>query len=71
MDRIRKKKILSVSTKNFETKQLNKYYSEKNPGEFLALWNSQDFLEIAKNQGHAARTLQFDIEKDLIFIEVG
>jgi S-adenosylmethionine hydrolase len=70
LDRIHKAKISSVTTKNFKTAFINKYYAEKNPGELLALWNSQDFLEVAMNQGNAAHALQFDPNNDLIFIEV-
>jgi len=70
LERIHNRKILSISTKNFKTNQINRYYSEKDPGELLVLWNSQDFLEIAQNQGNAAENLKFDPNEDLIFIEV-
>jgi len=70
LERIHNRNIISISTKNFKTNQINKYYSEKEPGELLVLWNSQDFLEIAKNRGNAAQTLEFDPDEDLIFIEV-
>ncbi len=70
LDRIHKKRIVSVSTKNFKTDRLQTYYAEKEPGELLVLWNSQDFLEVARNQGSAAEALEFDPNSDLIFIEV-
>jgi len=35
-------------------------YKHKNPGEVLAIVNSQGYLEIAVNQGNAAKILNTD-----------
>ncbi|MGD9898448.1 MAG: S-adenosyl-l-methionine hydroxide adenosyltransferase family protein [Calditrichaceae bacterium] len=67
--RIKKEKITSIKTKNFKTSEINRYYTEKEPGEILALWNSQNYLEIAVCRGNAREKLEFDPLKDKIFIK--
>ena len=63
-------KVRSVRIKEFNTTTIHKFYAEKHPGELLALWNSQDFLEIAVNRGNAAERLAFDPLRDTILIEI-
>jgi S-adenosylmethionine hydrolase len=46
-----------VSIANREIEGLKQFYAESQKGEFLALFGSTNFLEIAQNQGSAARTL--------------
>lgn len=67
--RIKKEKITSVKTKNFMTSEINKYYSEKEPGELLVLWNSQNYLEIAVCRGNAREKLKFNPVKDKIYLK--
>lgn len=46
-----------VSIANRQIEGLKEFYAESQKGEFLALFGSTKFLEIAQNQGSAARTL--------------
>ena len=68
--RMKKDKIVSIRLKNFQTDAVNKFYAEKESGEILALWNSQDFLEIAVCRGSAENKFNFNSERDKIFIKV-
>ncbi len=67
--RLKKEKITSITTKNFKTSEINRYYTEKEPGELLALWNSQNYLEIAVCRGSAREILKFDPVKDRIYLK--
>jgi len=64
--RLQKNGIARVSLKQFVANELNDSYYETEAGSPLALWNSQDFLEIAVNKGSAAEYFKFDPEKDRI-----
>ena len=68
--RLQKDRVVSVRLKNFSTNTISLFYSEKNPGEPLALWNSQDFLEIAVCSGNAAHFFNFNPAEDKIYIQV-
>ncbi len=70
MERMNKYAIDFVKVKDFSTNALNSFYAEKSDGEFLALWNSMDFLEIAAVNANAAELLQFDKKKDYIEIKI-
>ena len=48
---------LKVNLGTREIQGLKEFYSESQKGEFMALFGSTNFLEIAQNQGSAARTL--------------
>jgi S-adenosyl-L-methionine hydrolase (adenosine-forming) len=47
----------SVSIGNREIEGLKQYFAEAQKGELIALFGSTNFLEIAQNQGSAAKTL--------------
>jgi hypothetical protein len=55
------KKIIENNVKVIIAKQeingLKEYYAESQKGELIALFGSTNFLEIAQNQGSAAKTL--------------
>jgi S-adenosylmethionine hydrolase len=70
MERMNKYAIDFVKVKDFSTNALNSFYAEKSDGEFLALWNSMDFLEIAAVNANAAELLKFDKKKDFIEIKI-
>lgn len=67
---LNKTRISEVHCKQFRTSQINNYYAEKEQGAMLALWGSQDYLEIAINRGSAAQVLSFDRQKDKIMLRV-
>ncbi len=67
-DELQGKAIKSVRFKNFATKRVNRYYTEKKTGEPMALWNSHDYFEVAVSQGNAARYFDVDEENDSIII---
>jgi len=71
LERLKKKRVEYVKAKGFNTVEVNDYYSEKQPGELMALWNSRGFLEVAANRGSAAALLSFDKNKDKILIKLG
>ncbi len=48
--------------------QISAFYEQHPHGELLALWNSLNLLEIAVNQGSAAEQLQFDLNRDKVYI---
>lgn len=62
-------KIKCIRFKNFETAQINAYYAEKRKGAPLVLWNSQEFLEIAVNQGRAAEKFNLNLRQDKLTIK--
>ncbi len=70
MDRLRGQNVKSVRIKNRTLNSLKQYYSQAEAGELLALWNSQDFLEVAVCQGSAGEELDFDPQKDHLDIEL-
>ena len=59
---------IKVKDKVFHT--INNFYSEKRKGEWLVLWNSLGFLEIAVSEASAAALLKFDANHDNIYIDV-
>ena len=65
-----KTKVSAVRVKKHQLWGVNKFYAQKESGRLLALWNSQDYLEIAVNSANAAQTLSFDTENDRVFIQV-
>ncbi|MBN2423655.1 MAG: SAM-dependent chlorinase/fluorinase [Calditrichaceae bacterium] len=65
---IKKINQIKVRDKVFHT--INNFYSEKKKGEWLVLWNSLGFLEIAVSEGSAAELLKFDANRDNIYIDV-
>lgn len=68
--RLKKEKVTGLRLKTFVTDTINNFYSEKKVGEPLALWNSQDFLEIAVCKGDAARFFNFDPANDKIYVQL-
>ncbi len=50
-----KKRIKSVTFKQFRTDSVLDFYAQGKIGEPMALWNSQNLLEIALPQGNAAK----------------
>jgi len=71
-----RKTAFSAYQKRFRYIEVNKqriteisaFYAQQAPGGLLALWGSLDFLEIAVNQGSAAEQLQFDLNRDKVYI---
>ena len=49
---------LRVTVKGHDIAGLKKTFGDVRPGELLINFDSSDFLQIAKNQGNAARELQ-------------
>lgn len=45
--------------------KINNSYSETNPGEVLAIFNSSDYLEISINYGNAAKQLGLEIGSEI------
>ncbi len=70
LDSLEKNRIHSISIKNYQILGINNYYSERKPGELLALWNSMNFLEIALNSGSAAGKIAFNKDLDKIIIKI-
>ena len=70
LERMNKMKIELIKIKDFESKELISYYSQKEPGQLTTLWNSHDFLEIALVNGNAAQKLGFNKNNDTIMIKV-
>jgi S-adenosylmethionine hydrolase len=68
--RLQKSAVSRVELRGFITTKLNSSYQQVEKGQPLALWNSQDFLEIAINQGNASRHFNFDPLTDSIDIIV-
>ncbi|HID40202.1 MAG TPA: hypothetical protein EYP36_11910 [Calditrichaeota bacterium] len=70
MERLKGQSVKNIRVKNRTLPSLKKYYSQVKKGELLALWNSQDFLEVAVCQGSAVDKLDFDAQKDHLEIEL-
>jgi len=58
----------SIFFRSYEIKKISRSYQDVPPGEILALFDSNRYLEIAINQGNAAGLLGLDY-KDMIRIE--
>ena len=56
------RKIKSICFKNFESNQINDYYSQVAKGNPLFLWNSLGFLELAVNQDSALQYFNYNDE---------
>ncbi|WP_457565888.1 SAM hydrolase/SAM-dependent halogenase family protein [Caldithrix abyssi] len=65
-----KKSIKLVNFKTFSSQTILEYYAQQEPGKPLALWNSQNMLEIALTQGRAADFFNVNPEKDRAVIEL-
>ncbi len=66
----RKNRKFSIIFRSYEISKISRSYTDVAPGEILALFDSNGFLEIAMNQGNAAGLLGLDV-KDMIRIEFG
>jgi S-adenosylmethionine hydrolase len=64
----RKGRKFSIRFRSYDIKKISKSYQDVHPGEILALFDSNHYLEIAMNQGNAAGLLGLDY-KDMIRIE--
>lgn len=64
----RKGRKFSIFFRSYEIKKISRSYQDVPPGEILALFDSNRYLEIAINQGNAAGLLGLDY-KDMIRIE--
>lgn len=64
----RKGRKFSIFFRSYEIKKISRSYQDVPPGEILALFDSNRYLEIAMNQGNAAGLLGLDY-KDMIRIE--
>ncbi|RMF56354.1 MAG: hypothetical protein D6748_13700 [Calditrichaeota bacterium] len=49
---------IGVKVKNHEIKKIQATFGVVPPGEFVLTWDSSGYLQIAQNQGNAAKTLQ-------------
>jgi S-adenosylmethionine hydrolase len=68
LERITRRSIKKVSIKGKSFNKIHNTYSDVKQGEFLALWGSAGFLEIAMNQGNAAENLECNADKDTVQI---
>jgi S-adenosyl-L-methionine hydrolase (adenosine-forming) len=64
----RQERKFSIKFRSYEIKKISRSYQDVPPGEILALFDSNRYLEIAMNQGNAAGLLGLDY-KDMIRIE--
>ena len=62
------KTITQVRFKSFTSSMIHNFYAEKEVGQPLVLWNSQQFLEIAINLGCAADYFEVDINRDTLIL---
>ena len=70
-DLLKTGKIISgVKLKNTTIDSVSFYYAQRKPGNFLALWNSRGFLEIAANRSSAASILGYTKSDDKIYIKL-
>ena len=70
LKRQRHQQIKSIRFKNFESDQIYDYYSQVTKGTPIFLWNSQDFLELAVNQGSALEFFSSNpVDKAMIKLE--
>lgn len=65
---VAKKRNFTISFRTYEITKINRSYTDVAPGEILALFGSNLFLEIAMNQGNAAGLLGMNY-KDMIRVE--
>ncbi|MFZ5941073.1 MAG: SAM hydrolase/SAM-dependent halogenase family protein [Bacteroidota bacterium] len=54
-----------VQSKHYRINQLNTYYSETQPGELLALFNSAGLIEIAIRNGSASKLLNLNTDSTI------
>jgi len=66
LERLKGKKIKQIRVKGRTLNSLKQFYSQAETGGLLALWNSQDFLEIAVCCGSAQKLLDFSPQNDHI-----
>lgn len=64
----RKNRKFAILFRSYEINKISRSYIDVAPGEILALFDSNGYLEIAMNQGNAAGLLGLDV-KDMIRIE--
>lgn len=64
----RKNRKFSILFRSYEINRISRSYTDVAPGEILALFDSNGYLEIAMNQGNAAGLLGLEV-KDMIRIE--
>ena len=60
--------IRQVCFKGFTSSTIQNFYAEKEVGQPLVLWNSQQFLEIAVNQGSAADFFELKSNTDKLIL---
>ena len=70
LERLKGKRIREIRVKGRKLTSVSHYYSQVENGALLALWNSQDFLEIAVCCGSAQKILDFDPQKDHIEVDL-
>ncbi len=64
----RQNRKFNIVFRSYEIKKISRSYTDVAPGEILALFDSNGYLEIAMNQGNAAGLLGLDY-KDMVRIE--
>ena len=64
----RQNRKFNIIFRSYEIKKISRSYTDVAPGEILALFDSNGYLEIAMNQGNAAGLLGLDY-KDMVRIE--
>ncbi len=66
-DRIRQDRSFEiyVQSKHYKVKKISNFYNDVPVGELLALFNSVGLLEIAINNGNAARLLNLDVNSSI------
>ena len=64
----RQNRKFNIVVRSYEIKKISRSYTDVAPGEILALFDSNGYLEIAMNQGNAAGLLGLDY-KDMVRIE--
>ena len=64
-------KIKKIVFKHLEFNSISEYYAQVPLGNYICIWNSSEYLEIAKYQGNACDTLVVDFNTDelKIFLE--
>jgi hypothetical protein len=64
----RKGRKFTIVFRSYEINKISRSYTDVAPGEILALFDSNGFLEIALNQGNAAGLLGLEV-RNMIRIE--